>query len=508
MPARSRRLLRGEGGSLPELIVFTIFVVVCAAVAIASFQSSGQRRVSSTQRLIAADVVRTTLSMVEGELNSSLRTALLAAMYDVGSAGGDSGQVEQLTRLYLNQRISQGWRYSNLTVEVPVADENNLRFEWRADGSVRAWGYLDVDVRHIAGPRAHGAALDVSPPQRFERLRSVAHRIAENLAAFDARLDSEYAAEGLEVELENGEGEVRVVVRDAFAAPGVYVGSSMEFLRYVVPTAGLGGGGDGAGGDGGVGGVGDNQGDGGGASDGTGGEPNRPEAWIYGRVVERYTGVPLRDVDILATMTNPGAGGWHLYFPAPGARTDSNGNWSIRVATSGYGATPTSWSADFTFSKSGWSGALRKFSSTATYQAPNIVLNPSGVGTVELEALDYGSFTLSINPWSSVLCVYWDSKDEMWKTWKPAETTATVSGTYRVIIDFSSDSAGLQISLSPGTVLIVDPREGGTGFVDVSVSASVTGLGPNYVRYPKIWARGRTGLIMGKDWTVTTREEY
>ncbi|MCS7131706.1 MAG: hypothetical protein NZ934_03140, partial [Hadesarchaea archaeon] len=256
----SARAARDERGSVPELAVFVVFVLVCASMAAASFQAGEHRQASATQLQLAADVAKATLASIEEELNSALRSAIVAAMHDVGLAGGSRGQVERLTRLYLNQRISLGWRRGNMTVEVPPVDESNLTFEWRPDGGVVARGYLAAEVRHVMGPAAHGVTLEASPQPRFERLRSVALQLlprargAADLKGLEQELNSLYSPEGLAVSLERVEGEVRVSVVDVLAAAGAYAGSGKEPVRYVASSASAGGGGgSGGGGAGGVG---------------------------------------------------------------------------------------------------------------------------------------------------------------------------------------------------------------------------------------------------------------
>jgi hypothetical protein len=227
--------------------VFAIFVLLSSAIAIAYFQSSDQRSVSATQQLVAANVTRATASMIERELNRTLATALTAAMYDVGRAGGEREDVERLTCEYLNRRISEGWSYPNLRVSVPRVSENDLMFEWQPDGSVKVRAYLEnAEVTHVYGPTAHGIKLGVSLNPRFERLRSVAQQVsteaasAENLEALERELNSQYAAEGLEVELREDNDSVIAIVRDAFAAPSAVVGQKMELIPYIASVGRVG----------------------------------------------------------------------------------------------------------------------------------------------------------------------------------------------------------------------------------------------------------------------------
>jgi len=224
-------LASGEHGAAPVLAVFTIFILLSCALAISSFQGSDQRSVSATQQLVAADVTRATASTIEGELNQALVTAVTAAMYDAGAAGGNRDAVEQLTLDYLNRRISHGWSYPNLEVIIPQISADDLAFEWQPDGSVEVRGYLDAEIRHICGPTAHGIKLDASVNPRFLRLQNVAlHVLEDNSDAFESDL---YAAEGLEVELRENNNNLTAVVTDIFASPCAMVGSSMDFIRYI-----------------------------------------------------------------------------------------------------------------------------------------------------------------------------------------------------------------------------------------------------------------------------------
>jgi hypothetical protein len=126
-----------------------------------------------------------------------------------------------------------------------------------------------------------------------------------------------------------------------------------------------------------------------------------------------------------------------------------------------------------------------------------------------MERQDYGSFSLSINPWSGTIYVYWDSREGVWKTDKSATTTATVGGDYCAPIDISVYPADLLVSVSPTVVAIADPRSGGSGFASASISASAYGLGPNYYREVDIWAKGRTGFNPGKKvWALDTKISY
>jgi len=235
-------LARGERGSAPVLAVFTIFTLLSCTLAISSFQASDQRSVSATQQLVAADVTRATASTVEGELTQALYTAVTAAMYEAGSAGEEREDVERLTLEYLNRRISHSWSYPNLVVNISEADNDDLKFEWQPDGSVRVWGYLGAEVKHVYGPTAHGIKLEASLNPRFERLKGVAElgsssaASAQDLEALEGELNERYAAEGLAIELREDNGYVDAIVSDVFAAPCAVVGGNMELVRYTASS--------------------------------------------------------------------------------------------------------------------------------------------------------------------------------------------------------------------------------------------------------------------------------
>ena len=236
-------MARGERGSAPVLAVFTIFTLLSCTLAISSFQASDQRSVSATQQLVAADVTRATASTIEGELNQALSTAVTAAMYEAGSAGEDRENVEQLTLDYLNLRISHGWSYPNLVVSIFEADNDDLKFEWQPDGSVRVRGYLGAEIKHVYGPTAHGIKLEASLNPRFERLKGVAELAsssaasAPDLEALEDELNERYAAEGLEIEIREDDGYVNATVSDVFAAPCAVVGGDRELVRYTASSS-------------------------------------------------------------------------------------------------------------------------------------------------------------------------------------------------------------------------------------------------------------------------------
>ncbi len=216
--------------SAPTIAVFTIFLILCSSVAIVTFQSLEERGVSTIILESAADLVRATASQVESELNSTLESSIVAAMYDVGLTGGTRENVENYIREYMNAHISDinASSSSPLKVTVPLCDENSLMIEWSPNGGICAGGYLDASFEHVMGPKAFGLSLHAMSRPRFERIKQVAELSAVMVANADIVelervLNENYACEGLTVELVDENGIVSVTVRDIFGARGVFV---------------------------------------------------------------------------------------------------------------------------------------------------------------------------------------------------------------------------------------------------------------------------------------------
>jgi len=205
-------------GAAPTLAIFIIFILICSAAALATFQAGHQRQVFTIQQLMAVDVVRATSSTIEIELNQTLQSAIAAAMYEAG-VHPENRDVENRVIQFLNERIALGWSYSNENIIVPLCDENSLVLEWLPDGSMRARAYLAAEVRHISGVVANGISLRVNVTPRFERLKKVAGNVSElaqvsdNLEKLEIELNENYACEGLSITV-NSEN---IIVYDTFA---------------------------------------------------------------------------------------------------------------------------------------------------------------------------------------------------------------------------------------------------------------------------------------------------
>jgi hypothetical protein len=204
-------------GAVPTLAIFIIFILICAAAALATFQAGHQRQVFTIQQLMAVDVVRATSSTIEGELNQTLYTAIIAAMYEAGMGTENKENVENYVIRFLDNRIALGWSYSNLTIKVPPCD-NFLVLEWLPDGSMRASAYLEnAEVRHVSGVVANGISLRVNVTPRFERIKNVAWHISrmDLIPGLENDLNENYACEGLNIVINSYENTI--IVEDTFA---------------------------------------------------------------------------------------------------------------------------------------------------------------------------------------------------------------------------------------------------------------------------------------------------
>jgi len=206
-------------GAAPTLAIFIIFILICAAAALATFQAGHQRQVFTIQQLMAVDVVRATSSTIEGELNQTLQSAITAAMYEAGMKAENRENVENRVIQFLNERIKLGWSFSNLNVNVPMCDNNSLALEWLPDGSMRARAYLAAEIRHTSGVVANGISLRVNVTPRFERIKKVAEIVSGlgDVAGLENELNDNYACEGLSISIDRQGSSVIISVSDNFA---------------------------------------------------------------------------------------------------------------------------------------------------------------------------------------------------------------------------------------------------------------------------------------------------
>ncbi|MEM3420888.1 MAG: hypothetical protein QW835_01995 [Candidatus Hadarchaeum sp.] len=191
-----------ELGSAELLAIFTVFVILAGIAALNTFESSYTRQIEVLQERMAVDTTRAVALVIEAELNDSLRSAIAAAMFEVGKFAGSKAEVESRLRSYFNQRIAAGWSYSNFeNIYVPLSDENSLQIEWLPDGGLRAYGYLEASFNHVSGAKAYGVKLDAGVVPRYGRMLYLANlayswaQRAADIAALEKELNENYSAE-------------------------------------------------------------------------------------------------------------------------------------------------------------------------------------------------------------------------------------------------------------------------------------------------------------------------
>jgi hypothetical protein len=210
-----------ENGSVPTLAVFMIFVLICSWAAVSTFESREERMTTLIYKTTAADIARATLSSIESELNEILETSITAAMQEIGEKGGERNSGDNLQKIILQKiednvykdldnRISKGWKYTNLMIEVPAENDNYLELMWMPDGSLVATGYIDAKVEHVMGASAYGVKLFAAPHPRFLRLTKIAELISENETIEE--LNDNFKCEGVYIERMGGQ----IIIYDNF----------------------------------------------------------------------------------------------------------------------------------------------------------------------------------------------------------------------------------------------------------------------------------------------------
>jgi len=211
-------------GSAALLAFFTIFVIISSLVAVYLFERGYGTKLGAIEMRIASDATRAVLKSVETELNQTLKTSVEAAMYRLGRAGREKGEITVAARESFNTRIRAGWSYHNFqSISVPLSDENTLHFEWLPDGSLQATGYLDVVVTHLTGVKGFGAELSSGVVPRYGRMWYLANRAYEeatggkNPQQVEDEFNEKYSCELFTFSVESVEGSVRVTVKDDYA---------------------------------------------------------------------------------------------------------------------------------------------------------------------------------------------------------------------------------------------------------------------------------------------------
>jgi hypothetical protein len=209
-----------------------VSIVLISLLALDIFEAGHRRQLLLFHRSMAVDTTRALAASVQTELNHALTSATQAAMYESGKAGETKDNVEDRLRRYFNQRISAGWEYSNFKeIRVPLSDENSLLLEWLPDGSLRAYGYLDAVIEHLAGIKAFGIRLRAGVVPRYGRLHHLAHLIygkagtVTDLETFEDELNENYACEYLVFDLgRDNEGRLTLSIYERYGGRAIVEG--------------------------------------------------------------------------------------------------------------------------------------------------------------------------------------------------------------------------------------------------------------------------------------------
>lgn len=221
-----------KNGAAPTLAIFLILIIISSALVLAQLQRSEERNIDAIQLLTASDEARSALASINSELNSALRKSANTAMYDVGMRGGSIEEVENRIIDYLNDRIEEGWDYSNLEENIPLVNENSISFHWQPDGSLSVRVQLDTEIKHVMGPTAFGTYLQADTYPRFERIEEVAHQVSEKIPEnasseeiedLEGELNENYECEGLEINLSTDGSKVNIRVNDVYAGETVNI---------------------------------------------------------------------------------------------------------------------------------------------------------------------------------------------------------------------------------------------------------------------------------------------
>jgi len=217
-----------ECGSAELLAIFTVFVILSGAVALSTFESGYLRQMNTLQQRMAVDTTRAVASAVEAELNDSLRTAIAAAMFEVGKFAGTKADVEARLRSYLNQRIAAGWSYSNFeNIYIPLSDENSLRVVWLPDGGVRVYGYLNASFIHVTGAKTFGVKLDAGVVPRYGRMLYLANltyswaKEVPDIVALESALNENYSAERFAFHIYRENGILKLTLTELYGGRAI-----------------------------------------------------------------------------------------------------------------------------------------------------------------------------------------------------------------------------------------------------------------------------------------------
>jgi hypothetical protein len=199
--------------------------------------------------------VKAAYKNVAYDLGVNARYGALVAGYEVGWSGGEPGEIEPKVIDLLNERISRGFDYRVVKVNVPHVNDGACEIEFSEDGSYSVDLALDGSVTHVAGGvRASGFEVGEELSPRWKLLYDLVHAehpevllvaataLAYNedvQAALDAReaeLNVRYSDKDVVWELRWDGSKVETIARDAKAGPIVPVNGKLELMPYRLTT--------------------------------------------------------------------------------------------------------------------------------------------------------------------------------------------------------------------------------------------------------------------------------
>ncbi len=220
-----------ERGAAPTLAIFIIFIIVSTSLVLAHLQYLNKEEADKIQNYTANDITKSTSDSIKVELNKALNTSISAAMYDAGKLGKERKSVENRIIRYMNYKISKGWNYPNIVVEILPLNKKSTYFHWWPDGSLSVKVYLKSKLKHVKGPTAYGIVLRADINSRFMRIKHITDRIIKKakkispseIINFEKELNENYECEGIDINLEIENKTLEVNVRDIYGPKEVIV---------------------------------------------------------------------------------------------------------------------------------------------------------------------------------------------------------------------------------------------------------------------------------------------
>ncbi len=191
-------------GSVAVLTVFLLGVLTVTWVFSSMLRSGISERVERSTLLQSAQTIQAVRRAVESEFNQYLTSVVNAAVYEVGSRGGEENELLQLI-LARARLLENAWRFPNVEVHIPVQEITKC-FVWSGDGRPVLIGDLPATFQHVLGLCVWGLRLEVQQTPRFKRMLRLAELI-RNLSLNEnwlSELNENYRKEGFRFRIENG----------------------------------------------------------------------------------------------------------------------------------------------------------------------------------------------------------------------------------------------------------------------------------------------------------------